>query len=957
MKKIFSLLMFALLTMSAWAETTVTFVPGNPLGNNQNASDTNATMTLDGVTITSTLGAFGRDDNFRFGKDAVITFSSTVGNIIKVEITSTASYGSQYGPQNLTGDGYTAQSGSKVGTWTGDAASFTLSATAQVRANQIVVTISDATSDELVPPVFHPNGGEFTGSQEVSLTCATPNAEIQYYECDPVTHEIDWTTYHYYTEPFYVTETKTFAAFSSKSNEVSDYTYATFTKVLPTVANPTFTPASGTTFEDDLAIRIDCETEGATILYQVNNGEVEMDEAPIFLTLTETSTVTAIASKDGYIDSEEITATFMKLEPATGTCITFNYADDEAFTEATQYTVERTGASFTVSNGLINGHYRIYKNQTIAFTSTAGNITRIEFDCTASGTSKYGPGCLTVNDNNGNYGYEGTLGTWVGSAENVTFTATLDQVRCTEIRVYVDGELPAVTIAAPSIPASQNFDESITVEITNNEEGATLMYAINDGEFTAYNEALTFTETTTLKAKAVKGEYESSVVTATYTKNEPTPEYNTLAEVNVIGNGKEFVFNGDAVVTAQKGAYLWLRDESGYGLIYGNINGLTNVKFDAGTVLSKGWTAKTKIYSGLMEYEKANNVSANGTNPTLAAIQTITELDTAMVNAYVQVLNVKSFAVDGRNVTATMSDGTTMVMYNTFDEAIPTEEGNYTVEGAVSTHNGMQLMILSIAGYVPVATSVNNIAEVYEGVEPGTLIEMYNDVVVTYHDTVGNRLFIRDTDDNSGMIYGELEGAPTFSKGDVLSDGWSATYAVYQNTPEFTNAQGIAASGDTREVAPFERNPEQIDIMNVHEYIVLKDQTVLPDNTNGSNSDKRFFIDLPNDSLVLFNQFNVELPTIEDGKTYDVTGIVTVYRGKAQVYILDMTEVADEYTRGDVDMDGFVKISDVTALVNYLLSNDATGIDLKAADTDEDTFIKISDVTTLINYLLSGKWE
>ena len=120
MKKIFSLLMFALLTMSAWAETTVTFVPGNPLGNNQNASDTNATMTLDGVTITSTLGAFGRNDNFRFGKDAVITFSSTVGNIIKVEITSTASYGSQYGPQNLTGDGYTAQSGSKVGTWTGD---------------------------------------------------------------------------------------------------------------------------------------------------------------------------------------------------------------------------------------------------------------------------------------------------------------------------------------------------------------------------------------------------------------------------------------------------------------------------------------------------------------------------------------------------------------------------------------------------------------------------------------------------------------------------------------------------------------------------------------------------------------------------------------------------------------------------------------------------------------------
>ena len=63
-----------------------------------------------------------------------------------------------------------------------------------------------------------------------------------------------------------------------------------------------------------------------------------------------------------------------------------------------------------------------------------------------------------------------------------------------------------------------------------------------------------------------------------------------------------------------------------------------------------------------------------------------------------------------------------------------------------------------------------------------------------------------------------------------------------------------------------------------------------------------------------------------------------------------------EYVRGDVDMDDFVKISDVTALVNYLLSGNSEGINLKAADCDEDGFIKISDVTTLINFLLTGQW-
>ena len=60
--------------------------------------------------------------------------------------------------------------------------------------------------------------------------------------------------------------------------------------------------------------------------------------------------------------------------------------------------------------------------------------------------------------------------------------------------------------------------------------------------------------------------------------------------------------------------------------------------------------------------------------------------------------------------------------------------------------------------------------------------------------------------------------------------------------------------------------------------------------------------------------------------------------------------------RGDVDGDGQVKISDVTALINYLLSGDASSINLQAADCDQDGNIKISDVTALINYLLSGSW-
>ena len=62
------------------------------------------------------------------------------------------------------------------------------------------------------------------------------------------------------------------------------------------------------------------------------------------------------------------------------------------------------------------------------------------------------------------------------------------------------------------------------------------------------------------------------------------------------------------------------------------------------------------------------------------------------------------------------------------------------------------------------------------------------------------------------------------------------------------------------------------------------------------------------------------------------------------------------FLRGDVNGDGQVKISDVTALINYLLSGDASGVNLAAADCNQDGNIKIGDVTALINYLLSGSW-
>ena len=61
--------------------------------------------------------------------------------------------------------------------------------------------------------------------------------------------------------------------------------------------------------------------------------------------------------------------------------------------------------------------------------------------------------------------------------------------------------------------------------------------------------------------------------------------------------------------------------------------------------------------------------------------------------------------------------------------------------------------------------------------------------------------------------------------------------------------------------------------------------------------------------------------------------------------------------RGDVNGDGSVSIGDVTALIDFLLSGDASGINQAAADCNQDNGVSIGDVTALIDFLLAGSWN
>ena len=153
--------------------------------------------------------------------------------------------------------------------------------------------------------------------------------------------------------------------------------------------------------------------------------------------------------------------------PPAGGTVTFdagvdkgNASEDSA--NQTPYTVSKDGITLDVTKGIIGVynnecHYRVYKNETLTLTSTVGTIVKVEFTCTANDDAKYGPGCFVANV--GDYTYSGAVGTWTGSASEVVFTASTNQVRASQIVVTLATETTGVedvTIGESAVKVMQN---------------------------------------------------------------------------------------------------------------------------------------------------------------------------------------------------------------------------------------------------------------------------------------------------------------------------------------------------------------------------------------------------------------------------------------------------------------------------------------------------------------------
>lgn len=116
---------------------------------------------------------------------------------------------------------------------------------------------------------------------------------------------------------------------------------------------------------------------------------------------------------------------------------------------------------------------------------------------------------------------------------------------------------------------------------------------------------------------------------------------------------------------------------------------------------------------------------------------------------------------------------------------------------------------------------------------------------------------------------------------------------------------------------------------------------VMPDGFTVTSSD-------PSVAVARLMNGKVQVVGIKEGTTMITVGSTD---GKA----LPATCLVTVYTEpGDVNCDGFVNISDVTDLIDYLLGSDVVNFKAGNADLDGDGNVNIADVTELIDFLLSN---
>lgn len=319
-----------------------------------------------------------------------------------------------------------------------------------------------------------------------------------------------------------------------------------------------------------------------------------------------------------------------------------------------------------------NGNARVYVNNTITIDGGENYIEKVVFSF---------EGSYSLSDPTTSVGTYSN-GTWTLGSDRGVLTAD-KTARIAYIIVYVDKEKQVVQ--SPVITGETPFLENTTVTITCATAGAEIRYTTDGEDPTAesqlYSEPFTLTEAATVKAIAIKGGNNSSIVSKEFKKISSVA---TIAEYLALDNDDVFVFTGDVVVTYQNGSNTWIKDATGYALIFAS----EQPEYSNGDVIPSGWGGKKTTYNNVPEITNPTGLTdASETAEANPVVKTVADITTGDVNAYYQINDIVLSAnsnnfniIDGENE---------LVGYNKFNITMPedVEDITFNVVGVMTIYN------------------------------------------------------------------------------------------------------------------------------------------------------------------------------------------------------------------------------------------------------------------------------
>ena len=384
----------------------------------------------------------------------------------------------------------------------------------------------------------------------------------------------------------------------------------------------------------------------------------------------------------------------------------------------------------------------------------------------------------------------------------------------------------------------------------------------------------------------------------------------------------------DAVVLAQSGNYLYIKDETGFGLVYGNL-GQTYKK---GDVIPAGFSGTVKLYDCHPELSQPTGFQpAKGHVEVEAEEITFAQVDEAHWAHYVVIHGVtydpiENVLVDG--------NGNKIPLYNRFNVSFP-EGVPFDVYGIIGAYGKCPNTIYQ---FLPTEIPMP------PGPDPYSVT-----MVCTYQN--GNYLYgvIKDIDPSSGwapeehvLVYGDV--GDTFTNGDIIKGYYEV--AEYYGFSEFMPIGDWEKIGETGPVYPESMTIEDISHDMVHDYLSFDGVTLTRDNDN----ELKMTIEDETGSLPMFNKFNVGItrpgqPLVVEElnvgtivalidriltgnanfnppETYYVTGFLSSYgRDHTLELIPTYIQANPRVWNDDINGDGEVNLADVNALIDIILED------------------------------------